>query len=56
MLFNLSKYYCKYVISIINENVILGIKSKIDSKELDDKLYESYLKLEELLNSEISNM
>lgn len=56
MLFNLSKYYCKYVINIINENVNLGIKNKADYEELDEKLYESYLKLEELLNNEISNM
>lgn len=52
LFFKASRLYCKYVINIINNNIR---KLKINSdayKELDDKLYESYLKLEEILNSE----
>ncbi len=55
MMFNASKLYCKYVISIINDS-IKKLKYNSDlNKELDDKLYESYLKLEEIINNEFSN-
>lgn len=56
MLFKLSNYYCKYVINVINKAILENIKNRINYDELDDKLYESYLKLEEILNYEISNM
>ncbi len=52
MLFKASKLYCEYVINIISAS-IKKLKINTDSyKELDDKLYESYLKLEEIINSE----
>lgn len=56
MLFKASKLYCKYVISIIS-NSIKKLNVNNDAyKELDDKLYESYLKLEEIMNTEFSNL
>lgn len=55
MRFNTSKFYCKYVIDIINNN-IKKLKRNTDSyKELDDKLYESYLKLEKIIGTEFKN-
>lgn len=54
-MFNASKMYCKYVINII-ANSIRKLDFNSDSyKELDDRLYESYLKLEEIINSEFFN-
>ena len=56
MRFNTSKFYCKYVIDIINNN-IKKLKKKTDSyKELDIKLYESYLKLEQIIDVELKNL
>ncbi len=55
MFFKTSKLYCKYVIGIINSNIK---KLKINTepyKELDDKLYESYLRLEKIIKSEFSD-
>ena len=55
MLFKTSKLYCKYVIAIINNN-IKKFKFDTDSyKELDERLYKSYLKLEKIINSEFSD-
>lgn len=55
MLFKTSRLYCKYVIDIISNN-IRKIKTGTDLyKLLDDKLYESYLKLEDILKSENSD-
>lgn len=54
LVFKASKLYCEYVINIIN-NSIKNLKINTDTyKELDDRLYESYLKLEKIINSEIS--
>ena len=51
MLFKTSKLYCKYVIAIINNN-IKKFKFDTDSyKELDERLYKSYLKLKKIINS-----
>ena len=56
MRFNTSKFYCKYVIDIINNN-IKKLKKNTDSyKELDNKLYESYLKLEQIIDVEFKNL
>ena len=55
MFFKTSKLYCKYVINIIN-NSIKKLKINTDPyKALDDKLYESYLKLEKIISSEFSD-
>lgn len=55
MLFKASKLYCKYVINIIS-NSIKKLNANTETyKELDDRLYESYLKLEEIMNTEFSN-
>ncbi len=55
MIFKASKLYCEYVINIIS-NSIKNLKTNTDTyKELDDRLYESYLKLEKIINSEFSN-
>ena len=55
MLFKTSKLYCKYVIAIINNN-IKKFKFDTDSyKELGERLYKSYLKLEKIINSEFSD-
>ena len=52
MSFNTSKFYCKYVIDIINKN-LKKMKGNADLyNPLDEKLYESYLKLEKIINAE----
>lgn len=54
MKFCVSRMYCKYVVNSIN-NAILKIYSiKTFDKLLEDELYESYIKLEKLLNQEFS--
>lgn len=55
LIFKASKLYCEYVINIINNNIKKLKANTISYKELDDRLYESYLKLEEIINSEFSN-
>lgn len=56
LIFKASKLYCEYVISIIS-NSIKNLKVNTESyKILDDRLYESYLKLEEIINSEFLNL
>lgn len=55
IIFKASKLYCKYVINIIN-NSMKKLKRNTDTyNELDEKLYESYLKLEEIINTEFPN-
>lgn len=55
IIFKASKLYCKYVINIIS-NSMKKLKRKTDTyNELDEKLYESYLKLEEIINTEFPN-
>ena len=55
IIFKASKLYCKYVINIIN-NSMKKLKRNSDTyNELDEKLYESYLKLEEIINTEFPN-
>ncbi|MGN1268965.1 MAG: hypothetical protein ACI4U0_05690 [Candidatus Aphodocola sp.] len=51
-MFDVGKMYCKYVINTIYKS-IKKLKYNTDLyKQLDDKLYESYLKLEKLINSD----
>lgn len=55
IIFKTSKLYCKYVINIIS-NSMKKLKRNSDTyNELDEKLYESYLKLEEIINTEFPN-
>ena len=55
IIFKASKLYCKYVINIISNNM-KKLKRNTDTyNELDEKLYESYLKLEEIINTEFPN-
>lgn len=55
IIFKASKLYCKYVINIINDSM-KKLKRNTDTyNELDEKLYESYLKLEEIINTEFPN-
>ena len=55
IIFKASKLYCKYVINIIS-NSMKKLKRKSDTyNELEEKLYESYLKLEEIINTEFPN-
>lgn len=55
LFFKTSKLYCKYVINVIS-NSIKKLNINTESyKELEDRLYESYLKLEEIINAEFSN-
>lgn len=52
MSFNTSKFYCKYVIDIINNNLKKMKKNSDLYTALDEKLYESYLRLEKIINDE----
>ena len=55
IIFKASKLYCKYVINIIS-NSMKKLKRNTDTyNELDEKLYESYLKLEEIIETEFPN-
>ena len=55
IIFKASKLYCKYVIKIIS-NSMKKLKRNSDTyNELEEKLYESYLKLEEIINTEFPN-
>ena len=55
IIFKASKLYCKYVINIIS-NSMKKLKRNSDTyNELEEKLYESYLKLEEIINMEFPN-
>ena len=55
IIFKTSKLYCKYVINIIS-NSMKKLKRNSDTyNELEEKLYESYLKLEEIINTEFPN-
>lgn len=52
MLFLASSMYCKYVIDLLYVNINDRIFRKQNYSELDDVLYESYLKLEKMLDAE----
>ena len=52
MSFNTSKFYCKYVIDIINNNLKKMKKNSDLYTTLDEKLYKSYLRLEKIINDE----
>lgn len=54
-MFNAGKMYCKYVINIITNSIRKFDFNSDSYKELDERLYESYLKLEEIINSEFFN-
>lgn len=52
MYFCISYLFSKYVINTIYENIIKIRESNIIDEENEDLLYESYLKLEELLRDD----
>ena len=51
-MFDTKKFYCKYVIELIYKRIFLLRKNNILDNYLEEKLYESYLKLEELLRED----
>ena len=51
-MFNIKVMYCKYVIDILYKRIIKLKKLNIPDEYLEEKLYESYLKLEDFLNEE----
>lgn len=51
-MFDVKKFYCKYVIDLIYKRILKSRKINITDNYLEEKLYESYLKLEEFLNEE----
>lgn len=53
MLFLASNMYCKYVIDTIYASLKKSMCKNHEYDELNDKLYESYLMLEKLLDVEI---
>lgn len=52
MKFIVSRMYCKYVINVINDEIIKIRQKNLYNDELEDKLYFCYLKLERILNQE----
>lgn len=54
MKFIVSRMYCKYVINVINDEIVKIRRMNLYDDELEDKLYFSYLKLEQILNQENS--
>lgn len=52
MLFLASNMYCKFVIEILSSKIKKLVNSSENYDILDDRLYESYLKLEKLLDAE----
>ena len=55
MLFRTSKLYCKYIIDILRNNIYLFKNNEKISKKLDDEIYDSYLRLEKLLELETND-
>ena len=51
-MFDVKKFYCKYVIDTIYKRILKLKKINIVDNYLDEKLYQSYLKLEEFLSDE----
>ncbi len=51
-----SKLYCKYVISEICEKIDILRKQNFFDSDLEDTLFESYKKLEFILNGEFDNI
>ncbi len=47
-----SKFYCKYVIDILVKNSIIFRKNKKLYNQVENNIFESYLKLEKILNFE----
>ncbi len=54
MKFCASRMYCKYVVNVINNAIIKLRSMKTEDELLEEELYESYVKLEELLKQEFS--
>ncbi len=53
MRFLASRMYCKYVLDTLNNNIkLLMLKNNKCYDVLEDKLYESYIKLEKILSTE----
>ena len=51
-MFDTKKFYCKYVIDIIYKRIMKLRNRNIIDNYLEDKLYESYLKLEFFLKED----
>lgn len=54
MKFCASRMYCKYVVNVINNAIIKLRSMKTEDELLEEELYESYVKLEEILKQEFS--
>lgn len=54
MKFLASRMYCKYVVNIINDAILKIRSMRIEDDMLEEELYNSYLKLEKLLEQENS--
>ncbi len=54
MKFLASRMYCKYVVNIINDAILKIRSMRIEDDLLEEELYNSYLKLEKLLEQENS--
>lgn len=52
MKFLASSMYCKYVINTLSVGIKQFIIKNEKNEVLEDKLYESYIKLEKILNTE----
>ena len=51
-MFSISKLYCKYIVDFLYNKFL---SSPVDNN-LDDELYNSYLKLEKFINDEFFNL
>lgn len=51
-MFDVKKFYCKYVIDLLYKRILILRKININNNYFEEKLYESYLKLEEFLKEE----
>lgn len=51
-MFDVKRFYSKYVVDMIYKRILKLRRYNIIDNYLDEKLYESYLKLEEFLKDE----
>ena len=51
-MFDVKKFYCKYVVDLLYKRILILKNKNINDNYLDEKLYESYLKLEKFLNDD----
>ena len=52
MIQNISKKYCRNVVDILYKMYIKNLNDKNTKDEVFDRLFNSYLKLEEMINEE----